>query len=327
MKRIIVTGGAGFIGSCLVRTLNDMGYEDIIIVDNIASSDKWKNLTNKKYTEYINKSDFLDRLKEFRKNTFLIIHMGACSSTTEKNFDYLYNNNFEFTKKLWKFCTDEGIRFIYASSAATYGDGTDGFDDKSDISKLRPLNGYGYSKQLFDLWVEKELKYNRPAPKQYVGFKFFNVYGPNEYFKGAMASVIFHTYNKVKETGQMGLFKSYNSKYQDGEQLRDFVYVKDICSVVRYMIENVNVNGLFNLGTGTARSFKDLATSTFKAMGLKPKINYIDMPDEIKSKYQYFTEAKMDKLIAIGYDKEFYSLENGINDYVSNYLMKDYQIY
>lgn len=249
--------------------------------------------------------------------------MGACSATTERNFDFLYKNNYEYTKTLWKFCTENQISFIYASSAATYGDGKEGFDDKEDIKRLRPLNGYGYSKQLFDLWAEKQTI----APKQHVGFKFFNVYGPNEYFKGSMASVIFHSFNKINETGEMGLFKSYKEGYEDGGQLRDFVYVKDICKVVKFMIEHEEVSGLFNLGTGQARSFYDLAASTFKAMGLEPNIKYIEMPESLRAKYQYYTQANMEKLRSVGYTDDFYSLEDGAKDYVQNYLMKNYETY
>lgn len=320
---VIVTGGAGFIGSCVVRTLNDMGIEDITIVDHICETDKWMNMRNKKYTEYINRDEFLERLPEYAGKVTHIIHMGACSATTEKNFDFLYKNNYEYTKTLWKFCTENQISFIYASSAATYGDGTEGFDDKEDIKRLRPLNGYGYSKQLFDLWAEKQAI----APKQHVGFKFFNVYGPNEYFKGSMASVIFHSFNKITETGEMGLFKSYKEGYEDGGQLRDFVYVKDICKVIRYMIEHEEVSGLFNLGTGQARSFYDLAASTFRAMGLEPNIKYVEMPETLRAKYQYYTQANMEKLRSVGYADAFYSLEDGAKDYVQNYLMKNYEIY
>lgn len=324
---VIVTGGAGFIGSCVVRTLNDMGIEDIVIVDHICETDKWMNMRNKKYLEYINRDDFLDRLQGFSGKVTHIIHMGACSATTEKNFDFLYKNNFEYTKALWKFCADEGISFIYASSAATYGDGNQGFDDQKDISALMPLNGYGYSKQLFDLWVKEQLKLKAKTPKQYVGFKFFNVYGPNEYFKGTMASVIFHTFNDVVKTGKKGLFKSYKEGYDDGGQLRDFVYVKDICKVIKYMIENSEVCGLFNLGTGKARSFYDLAVATFNAMGKEPNIEYIEMPEQLRGKYQYFTQAEMKKLRDAGYKEDFYSLEEGAKDYVQNYLMKGYEVY
>ena len=320
---VIVTGGAGFIGSCIVRTLNDMGIEDITIVDHICETDKWMNMRNKKYTEYINRDEFLEKLPEYAGKVTHIIHMGACSATTERDFDFLYKNNYEYTKTLWKFCTENQISFIYASSAATYGDGKEGFDDKEDIKRLRPLNGYGYSKQLFDLWAEKQTI----APKQHVGFKFFNVYGPNEYFKGSMASVIFHSFNKINETGEMGLFKSYKEGYEDGGQLRDFVYVKDICKVVKFMIEHEEVSGLFNLGTGQARSFYDLAASTFKAMGLEPNIKYIEMPESLRAKYQYYTQANMEKLRSVGYADDFYSLEDGSKDYVQNYLMKNYETY
>lgn len=324
---IIVTGGAGFIGSCMVRTLNDMGIGDIIVVDNIASTDKWMNLRNKTYIEYIHRDEFLQRLPEFRGNVSHIIHLGACSATTEKNFDFLYKNNFEYTKILWKFCAKNNISFIYASSAATYGDGSMGFDDKLDIRRLAPLNGYGYSKQLFDLWVEQQIYMNQPRPAQYVGFKFFNVYGPNEYFKGTMASVIFHTFNDVMKTGKKGLFKSYKPEYEDGGQLRDFVYVKDVCRVITFMMDNPMINGIFNLGTGQARSFKDLALATFAAMGKEPNIEYIDMPEGLKEKYQYYTQANMEKLRKVGYLGGFTSLEDGARDYVQNHLMKNYEIY
>lgn len=327
MKKVIVTGGAGFIGSCLVRMLNDMGVTDIVIVDHIASTDKWMNLRNKVYTEYINRDEFLGRLPEFDGTVSHVLHMGACSATTEKNFDFLYKNNFEYTKALWKFCAKNHCSFIYASSAATYGDGSNGFDDRDDIKKLLPLNGYGYSKQLFDLWAEKEIVADRIVPKQHVGLKFFNVYGPNEYFKGTMASVIYHTFRDVMATGKKGLFKSYKEGYEDGRQLRDFVYVKDICKVIRFMIENESISGLYNLGTGQARSFYDLAIATFVAMNRVPQIEFIDMPEHLRSKYQYFTQANMEKLRAVGYQEDFYSLEDGACDYVQNYLDREYAIY
>lgn len=320
---IIVTGGAGFIGSCIVRTLNDMGIDDIVIVDHIATTEKWMNMRNKRYLEYINRDEFLQRLPEFAGRVTHIIHMGACSSTTERDFDFLYKNNFEYTKTLYKFCTENQISFIYASSAATYGDGSEGFDDQMNIKRLRPLNGYGYSKQLFDLWEEKQVL----KPKQHVGFKFFNVYGPNEYFKGTMASVILHSFKKIQETGEMGLFKSYKKGIRDGEQRRDFVYVKDICKVVKFMIEHPSVSGLFNLGTGTARTFYDLASATFRAMGLEPNIKFVEMPETLRAKYQYYTRAHMEKLRAAGYQDKFYTLEEGATDYVQNYLMHDLEIY
>lgn len=316
----IVTGGAGFIGSCVVRTLNDAGIEDIIIVDNIASTDKWMNMRNKRYLKYVHKNQLLDELKTY-DNVEAIIHMGACSSTTERDFDYLWNNNFEFTKALWNYCAEKQISFIYASSAATYGDGSLGFDDEMDIDQLRPLNGYGYSKQLFDLWVKHQAK---EYPKQYVGLKFFNVYGPNEYFKGSMASMVFHGFNQIKKDGEIRLFKSCNPNYKDGEQLRDFVYVKDVCKVIKWMLDNPEVSGLFNVGTGRAQSFKELAEAIFHAVGLDPNIRYIDMPKELIKKYQYYTNAEIKKLNDTGYKETFNNLEQGVFDYVSEHLKKDY---
>lgn len=320
---IIVTGGAGFIGSCVVRTLNDAGIEDIVIVDNIANTDKWLNIRNKKYIKYVHKSEFLQELTDYEGVT-AIIHMGAQSSTTERDFDYLWRNNFEYTKTLWNYCAEKQIQFIYASSAATYGDGAEGFDDRMDIDRLLPLNGYGYSKQVFDQWVKHQATV---FPKQYVGLKFFNVYGPNEYFKGSMASMIFHGYKQICETGSVKLFKSCHPDYADGGQLRDFVYVKDICSVIAWLLANPQVNGLFNVGTGRAQSFRELAEATFHAMGLEPNIVYIDMPEHLKTKYQYYTKAEMGKLREVGYDRPFMDLEAGARDYVREHLSKEYRIY
>lgn len=319
---IVVTGGAGFIGSCVVRTLNDVGINDIIIVDNIASTDKWMNMRNKKYIDYVHKSEFPEYLKKTEGIT-AIIHLGACSSTTEHNFDYLWKNNFEYTKALWNYCTQKQISFIYASSAATYGDGSLGFDDQMNIDALCPLNGYGYSKQLFDLWVKKQTN----TPLQYVGLKFFNVYGPNEYCKGSMASMVYHGYRQIKETGKIRLFRSHNPKYQDGEQLRDFVYVKDVCKVIKYFMEHPEKSGLYNVGTGKAQSFRELAEATFYALGLKPEIEYIDMPELLREKYQYYTKAEVGKLREAGYMESFGDLTVGVTDYVTNYLNKDFLIY
>lgn len=319
----IVTGGAGFIGSCVVRTLNDAGINDIVIVDNIASTDKWMNMRNKQYLKYVNKDEFLAQLPSYR-GVEAIIHMGACSSTTERDFDYLWKNNFEYTKALWHYCAKKQISFIYASSAATYGGGEQGFDDRSDIDLLRPLNGYGYSKQVFDQWVKHQADV---FPKQHVGLKFFNVYGPNEYFKGSMASMIFHGFNQIKADGEIRLFKSANPDYADGGQLRDFVYVKDICSVILWLLENEQVSGLFNVGTGRAQSFKELAEATFHALSLEPNIRYIDMPEHLKNKYQYYTKAEMSKLRDAGYDKPFMDLEAGARDYVLEHLCKGYDNY
>lgn len=319
----IVTGGAGFIGSCVVRTLNDAGIDDIIVADNIAQTDKWMNLRNKRYTEYIHKSLFLDRLPGI-KNVDVVIHMGACSSTTERDFDYLWNNNFEFTKALWNWCAENGVPFIYASSAATYGDGSRGFDDRGDIDRLLPLNGYGYSKQLFDQWVKHQAK---KCPPQHAGLKFFNVYGPNEYFKGSMASMVYHGFKQIRESGSIGLFKSCSPNYANGEQLRDFVYVKDVCSVILWLLDHDDVSGLFNVGTGRAQSFRELAEATFHALGLEPKIEYIDMPEYLREKYQYYTKAEMDKLREVGYTQPFMSVEQGVTDYVQNYLDRGFEIY
>lgn len=320
---IVVTGGAGFIGSCMVRTLNDAGIEDIVIVDDIASTNKWMNMRNKRFKEYVHKSQFLEKLSLYNDIT-AIIHMGAQSSTTEKDFDYLWNNNFQYTKSLWEYCASKKISFIYASSAATYGDGSQGFDDQMDIDELLPLNGYGYSKHLFDLWIKHQAV---TYPAQYVGLKFFNVYGPNEYFKDSMASMVFHGFYQMKDRGKIRLFKSCNPKYRDGEQLRDFVYVKDICSVILWMLNNPSVNGLYNVGTGQSRSFRELAEAVFEAQGRTPNIEYIDMPEYLKKKYQYYTRAEVKKLKQVGYDKEFYPLEKGVMDYVQNYLARDCQIY
>lgn len=320
---IIVTGGAGFIGSCVVRTLNDAGRDDIIIIDNIAETDKWMNMRNKHFIKYVHKSEFLEELPTY-KNVEAIIHMGAQSATTERNFDYLWNNNFEYTKALWNYCAEKQISFIYASSAATYGDGSLGFDDQMDIDELRPLNGYGYSKQLFDQWVKHQAKV---FPKQHVGLKFFNVYGPNEYFKGSMASMVFHGFNQIKADGEIRLFKSCNPQYEDGGQLRDFVYVKDICSVIMFMLKNPHISGLFNVGTGKAQSFRELAEATFRALGLEPNIKYIDMPEKLRGKYQYYTQAEMDKLYKLGYPRRFMDVEHGVADYVLNHLAKDYLTY
>lgn len=320
---IVVTGGAGFIGSCVVRTLNDAGRKDIIIVDNIADTDKWLNMRNKKYIEYIHKSVFLDRLKDM-DDVEAIVHMGAQSSTTERNFDYLWQNNFEYTKALWNYCAEHKLQFIYASSAATYGDGGQGFDDHTNIDRLCPLNGYGYSKQLFDLWVKHQAK---EYPAQYVGLKFFNVYGPNEYFKGSMASMIFHGYRQIRESGKIRLFKSCNPNYEDGGQMRDFVYVKDVCAVIQWFLYHKDVNGIFNVGTGKAQSFKELAEATFHALGLEPNIEYIDMPEHLKKRYQYYTQADISKLFDSGYECPFKDLEGGVQDYVCNHLDRDFEIF
>ena len=321
---IIVTGGAGFIGSCMIRTLNDKGIWDIIVVDNIAATEKWKNLRNKIYKEYVHKNSFLQRLEngEFGKIGG-IIHMGACSSTTEQDFDYLWSNNVAYTKRLWNYCVEHEIPFLYASSAATYGRGEEGFDDRKDINLLRPLNGYGYSKQVFDQWSLKQEK----KPIQHVGLKFFNVYGPNEYFKNNMASMVYHGFNQIKKNGVIRLFKSANLNYADGEQLRDFVYVKDVCEVMIFFMEHSEYSGIYNLGTGHAQSFVDLANAVFHALDLEPKIEYFDMPEKLKQNYQYYTKAEIGKLRELGYNKAFCDVEKGVFDYVTNHLNRNFDIY
>ena len=250
--------------------------------------------------------------------------MGACSSTTERDFDYLYTNNFEYTKKLWNYCAEQNISFIYASSAATYGDGTQGFSDTMDVDRLRPLNGYGYSKQLFDLWIKHQAKV---FPPQYVGLKFFNVYGPNEYCKGSMASMVYHGYKQIKCDGKIRLFKSCNAAYADGEQLRDFVYVKDVCRVILWLLRHPAVSGLFNVGTGRAQSFRELAEATYHALGLESNIEYVNMPEQLREKYQYYTQADMTSLRRVGYTESFLSVEEGVKDYVQAHLAQDFLVY
>jgi len=315
---IIVTGGAGFIGSCFVKKLNEEGINNIVIVDHLGNSEKWKNLVNKKYFDYIDKHVFIELLEAGRLDELsieAIFHFGACSVTTEKDADYVMDNNFQYSKILAMYSTEHNIRFIYASSAATYGYGENGYSDKS-ISNLIPLNVYGYSKQVFDEWVEKNNLF-----KKFVGLKFFNVFGPNEYHKGNMASMVFKSYNQIKNTGKVKLFKSNSKDYKDGEQMRDFVYVKDVIDIIWEMYQN-RITGLYNLGTGKARSWNDLAKAVFAAMELEPKIEYIDMPDELKEQYQNFTEADMKKLKKTKLNIKFNTLEDNVRDYVSNHLQK-----
>lgn len=316
----IVTGGAGFIGSGFVYQLNLMGIDDILIVDNLGCSDKWKNLVSLKFSHYLHKDSFLTRL--FRGDfprVESIIHMGACSSTTEKDADYLMTNNLEYSRRLASYCMENRARFIYASSAATYGDGSLGFsDDHGLMDRLRPLNMYGYSKQLFDLWVKKKGLLSSVA-----GLKFFNVFGPNEYHKGDMQSVVRKAYFQIRETGRVRLFKSYHPEYGDGEQKRDFVYLKDCLEAMAWLLERRDVNGIFNLGAGEARTWNDLAKSVFQAMNLEPDIEYVEMPEELRGKYQYYTCAPMDRLVNAGCPVRFHRLEDGVRDYVQNYLDRE----
>jgi ADP-L-glycero-D-manno-heptose 6-epimerase len=317
---IIVTGGAGFIGSAFVWKLNQEGIDNIIIVDRLGTSDKWKNLVNLRFVNYVHKDDFLEMIDTdtLPFEIDAIIHMGACSSTTERDADYLWHNNYVYTNLLAEWALERGIRFIYASSAATYGDGTKGFsDDHKKISELKPINMYGYSKQVFDLWALRQKLEGRMA-----GIKFFNVFGPNEYHKGDMSSVIFKAFHQIKETGKVNLFKSYKKEYEDGGQMRDFVYVKDCVNVMWWLLKNPKTNGIFNLGTGKARTWNDLIKAVFAAMKKKPNIEYIAMPEALRNQYQYFTEAEMSKLKKAGCPVKFSSLEDSVRDYVVNYLQK-----
>lgn len=316
---IIVTGGAGFIGSALVWRLNQLGKEDIIIVDEFGKDDKWKNIMHLKYADVFDKNDFghmvqSDFLKNFEIDT--IFHLGAYSSTTIKNFDKLLKNNYEYSKFLCEKALDNNIRFIYASSAATYGDGSLGYeDDESKLQTLRPLNGYGYSKHMFDLWAKR----SRVLDK-IVGLKYFNVYGPNEYHKKNMRSVVNKCYHQIKETGKARLFKSANHEYKDGEQSRDFLYVKDAVDMTLYFWDNKIVSGIYNIGTGEANSFNQFVSPVFKALGLKENIEYIDMPEILKEKYQYYTKADISKLRSAGYINHVTKIDEAVTDYVKNYL-------
>ena len=323
---IIVTGGAGFIGSNIVAELEKQGYKDIVVVDWLGSNDKWKNIAKRELAAIVSPENMLEYIKENEKQIEAIIHMGAISATTERDVDLIIRSNFELSWKLWEFCCDNHKQFIYASSAATYGDGSFGFVDRNDLeylNQLRPLNPYGWSKVLFDRKVSREVLEKRDTPKQYAGLKFFNVYGPNEYHKGGQKSVVAHIFPEVKAGNEVKLFKSYNPKYKDGEQLRDFVWVGDCVSVVMWLLKNPNVSGLFNVGTGQARSFYDLAKATWMAMGKEPKIGFKDMPETLKDKYQYYTQADLSNLRAKGYNKPMTSLEEGIRQYVQNFLNEE----
>lgn len=317
---IIVTGGAGFIGSAIVWRLNTLGNNNVIIVDELGTTDKWKNLVGLKFQEFIHKDDFISDVVEDTVEFPIeaIIHMGANSSTTEKDADHLLSNNYLYTQELAKYSLSKKIRFIYASSAATYGDGSLGFvDDESKLETLRPLNMYGYSKQLFDLWAKKNKVLDKIA-----GVKFFNVYGPNEYHKGDMRSVVHKAFEQVRDTGKVRLFKSLHPKYKDGEQMRDFVYVKDAVDMTLYFLEHPDKNGIFNVGAGKARTWNDLVTALFHAVGKSVNIEYIDLPENLREKYQYFTEANLSKIKSAGYSEPTISLEDGVSDYVKNYLLR-----
>ena len=317
----IVTGGAGFIGSAMVWGLNRAGVKDIMVVDHLAATEKWKNLVNRRFARYVHRAEFLEMLRAGALGTTVeaVVHMGACSSTTERDADFLMSNNTGFSIELCRFALERGARFINASSAATYGDGRQGFSDAPEmIEKLKPLNMYGYSKQLFDLWLLDNHLVDSVA-----SLKFFNVYGPNEYHKGEMRSVACKAFHEISATGRMRLFKSCCPDFSDGGQMRDFVYVKDCVDIMLWLLQNPGVNGIHNVGTGQARSWNDLAHALFAALGAEPHIDYVDMPEVLKGKYQNFTQADMGWLQQKNCPVAFTPLEQGVADYVRGYLTQD----
>lgn len=320
---ILLTGGAGFIGSVLCKYLNERDEEDIIIVDNLGDGEKWKNLNGLRYAEFIHKDElFNDEYALYLNRVTQIFHLGACSTTTEKNADYLMKNNWEFSKKLFQHAAQNNVPFVYASSAATYGLGEYGYsDDHEIVDKLRPLNGYGYSKQFFDQWVLSQKRF----PKQWFGIKFFNVFGPNEYHKGSMKSIVAKAYQQIQDTGKVKLFDSHHPDFKDGEQLRDFVYVKDVCQAIMEMVydDKEFESGLYNMGTGEANSFKDFVSYCFKAQGKQPNIEIVEMPESLRKHYQYYTQAEMGKYKQFNPDFIFKSLEESVADYTQNYLMHE----
>lgn len=317
---IVVTGAAGFIGSCLVARLNELGhYSDVIVVDDFYQTHKDANLEGKFIREWIHRDLFVDWLRNNHRQVDFVFHLGARTDTTEQNWDIFQRLNLDYSRAVWDICAEAGIALVYASSAATYGDGEQGYNDSHDgVSALKALNPYGRSKLEFDRWAMSR----ETAPPLWAGLKFFNVYGPNEYHKGRMASVIFHGYKQIRDTGEMRLFRSHRAGYADGEQKRDFVYVKDVVDMCIFFMKNRGVaSGLYNVGTGSARSFNDLARGLFTAMELEPSIQYFDMPEDLRGQYQYFTEAEMGKMRSAGYPMDTVrSLEDGIGEYVREFL-------
>jgi len=314
---IVVTGAAGFISSCLVTRLNEYRFYDLILVDDFSHPERVKNYEGKRYSALVDRKEFAQWLIDNEEQVDFVFHLGARTDTTEFNKEIFDELNLNYSKEIWNICTEKAIPLVYASSAATYGDGALGYkDDHSIIPQLKPLNPYGESKNDFDKWVLLQEK----APFFWAGLKFFNVYGPNEYHKGRMASVIMHAYHQIKQKGEVNLFESHKPEFKDGEQMRDFVYVKDLCNVCLFLMHHRKNSGIYNLGSGKARTWNDLASGIFSALNLPVKINYIPIPPDIRNSYQYFTEADMQKITAIGYEQPFTTLENGIQDYVSNYL-------
>jgi len=316
----IITGGMGFIGSALVWKLNEQGIENIIIVDSFNGQDSWKNLVNLRFLDIVHSDSFIQSLEQdkFKDSIAGILHMGACSDTTEKNTAFLLENNYRYTKRLASWAIKNKCRFVYASSAATYGDGPDFSDEEEKLVNLKPLNMYGYSKHLFDLWAYREKFFSSIA-----GLKFFNVFGPNEYHKGEMRSVIHKKFIEIQQTGIATLFKSYRPDCGDGEQKRDFIYIKDAVKMTIFVYLNPSVNGIFNIGTGVARSFNDVIRCIFKALSKNENIKYIEMPDAIKNSYQYFTQAVISKIRSAGYTEQLFTLENAVDDYIKGYLLRE----
>jgi len=316
---IIITGAAGFIGSCLVEKLNEEGYYDLVLVDDFSRAENNKNFAGKKFSKQVDRNVFPEWLRENQLLIQFVFHIGARTDTTEFDREIFNRLNLDYSKTVWNICVEFGLPLVYASSAATYGLGEQGYeDDENKIPLLKPLNPYGESKNEFDKWTLQEKR----KPYFWTGLKFFNVYGPNEYHKGRMASVILHAFNQIQKTGEMKLFKSHKPDVKDGEQKRDFIYVKDVTDVMYFLMHHRKDSGIYNLGSGKARTFLDLATNTFKALGKEPNIKFIPTPEDIRDKYQYFTKAKMDKLKSIGYHKPFHTLEEGIEDYVKKYLVQ-----
>lgn len=323
--KILLTGAAGFIGSFFALSLNQSGFKNLILVDDFSSKSKVENHQDLDFMHKVHREQLFEWLESYEETIDFIIHLGARTDTSEFNEKILKELNTNYTKKLWEYASDKQIPFIYASSAATYGDGTWGFSDRlerEELEKITPLNPYGWSKHKVDIWALDQ----RKKPPFWAALKFFNVYGPHENHKDRMASVVFHAFHQIKNTGKMKLFKSHHPKYKDGEQLRDFIYVKDLVKIIQFMLQNSKVlnSGIYNVGTGNARSFKDLTEAVFQALKLKPQILYIDTPIDIRDKYQYFTEADMSKLKNAGYKEEFYSLEEGVSDYIKQFLLKEF---
>ena len=324
---IIVTGGAGFIGSNLLRVLEQAGHDDLVVCDWMETGDKWRNIAKRGLRDVIRPENLFAFMQKHANSIDIIYHMGAISSTTEMDADLIVERNIRLTLDLWEWCAEHQVRFVYASSAATYGDGSQGFEDvqtSQGLAQFLPLNGYGWSKHMVDRRIAKLLEKGREAaPPQWAGLKFFNVYGPNEYHKAGQKSVVAHLFPQIQEAGQAKLFKSYHPDYKDGGQLRDFIWVGDCCDVMLWLYENPSATGLLNVGTGQARSFDDLAKSTFSGLKQDVKIDYIEMPEILRGKYQYYTQASVSKIKSLGYSKEFTPLEIGVERYVRDYLVKD----